>query len=114
LNSADHALNLAAETVAASNAESGSADGKIMEPAGSKALLTLGMHRSGTSSIAGAMVRLGGALNLLPPADDNPKGFWESSVLMSLNDQILAAGRSHWDDWREFDPTALTRPPRSR
>jgi hypothetical protein len=36
-DSADHALNLAAEIVAASNAESGSADGKIMEPAGSKA-----------------------------------------------------------------------------
>jgi len=48
-----------------------------MERAGSKALLILGMHRSGTSSLAGAMVRLGGAapLNLLPPADDNPKGF---------------------------------------
>jgi hypothetical protein len=67
------------------------------------------MHRSGTSSIAGAMVRLGGAapLNLLPPADDNPKGFWESSVLMSLNDQILAAGGSHWEDWREFDPARI-------
>jgi hypothetical protein len=109
LDSADHALNLAAETVTALNAESGSADGKIMEPAGSKALLVLGMHRSGTSSIAGAMVRLGGAapLNLLPPADDNPKGFWESSVLMALNDQILAAGGSHWEDWREFDPARI-------
>jgi hypothetical protein len=55
------------------------------------------------------MVRLGGAapLNLLPPADDNPKGFWESSVLMTLNDQILAAGGSHWEDWREFDPTRI-------
>jgi hypothetical protein len=55
------------------------------------------------------MVRLGGAapLNLLPPADDNPKGFWESSVLMALNDQILAAGGSHWEDWREFDPTRM-------
>jgi hypothetical protein len=77
-----------------------------MELAGSEALLVLGMHRGGTSSIAGAMVRLGGAapLNLLPPADDNPKGFWESSVLMSLNDQILEAGGNHWEDWRQFDP----------
>ncbi len=80
-----------------------------MERSGSEALLILGMHRSGTSSIAGAMVRLGGAapLNLLPPADDNPKGFFESSVLVTLNDQILAAGGSHWEDWRQFDPARI-------
>ena len=109
LNSAEHALNLAAEAATTSNAGSARADGKIMEPSGSTALLVLGMHRSGTSSMAGAMVRLGGAapLNLLPPADDNPKGFWESSVLMTLNDQILAAGGSHWEDWRQFDPARI-------
>jgi hypothetical protein len=55
------------------------------------------------------MVRVGGAapLNPLPPADDNPKGFFESSVLVTLNDQILAAGGSQWDDWREFDPARV-------
>ena len=50
------------------------------------------MHRSGTSSVAGALVSLGGAapLHLLPPLpDNNEKGFWESSVLMELNDEIL-------------------------
>jgi hypothetical protein len=80
-----------------------------MESSGSEALLVLGMHRSGTSSIAGAMVRLGGVapLNLLPPADDNPKGFFESSVLVTLNDKILAAGGSHWEDWRQFDPARI-------
>jgi hypothetical protein len=80
-----------------------------MERSASKALLVLGMHRSGTSSIAGAMVRLGGAapLNLMPPTDDNPRGYWESTVLMTLNDQILAAGGSHWEDWRQFDPTRI-------
>ncbi len=85
MDSADNELNLATEAATASNAKSGRADDEIMERADSKALLVLGMHRSGTSSIAGAMVRLGGAapLNLLPPADDNPKGFWKSSVLMS-------------------------------
>jgi hypothetical protein len=109
LDSADNELNLATEAATASNADSGRADDEIMERADSKALLVLGMHRSGTSSIAGAMVRLGGAapLNLLPPADDNPKGFWESSVLMTLNDQILAAGGSHWEDWRQFDPARI-------
>jgi hypothetical protein len=55
------------------------------------------------------MVRLGGAapLNLLPPQDDNPRGFWESSVLTALNDQILAAGGSHLEDWRQFDPARI-------
>jgi hypothetical protein len=80
-----------------------------MERSSSKALLVLGMHRSGTSSMAGAMVRLGAAapLNLMPPADDNPTGFWESTVLATLNDQMLAAGGSRWDDWRQFDPTRI-------
>jgi hypothetical protein len=106
LDSADQALNLAAEAAVTSNGESSRADGKIMERSGCKALLVLGMHRSGTSSIAGAMVRLGGAapLNLMPPTQDNPRGYWESIVLMTLNDEILAAGGSHWEDWRQFDP----------
>ncbi len=49
------------------------------------AVLVLGMHRGGTSSVAGAMVRLGGAapLSLKPPQEDNPTGFWESTVLMT-------------------------------
>jgi hypothetical protein len=60
LDPADQALNLAAEAAVTSNEESSRADGKMMERSGSKALLVLGMHRSGTSSIAGAMVLLGG------------------------------------------------------
>ena len=106
LGSADEALNLDAE---AGFMESSCADGKIMEGSGSKALLVLGMHRSGTSSVAGAMVRLGGTapLNLLQPADDNPTGFWESKVLVNLNEEVLAAGGSHWEDWRQFDPTRI-------
>ena len=76
---------------------------------GRAAVLILGMHRSGTSSVAGAMIRLGGAapLNLMPPTEDNPKGYWESTVLMSLNDEILAAAGSRWEDWRQFDPTRI-------
>jgi hypothetical protein len=108
LDGANQAPNLDAEAVT-SNVEFSRADGKTVERAGGTALLVLGMHRSGTSSVAGAMIRLGGAapLNLLPPADDNPTGFWESTVLMELNDEILSAGGSHWEDWRQFDPRRI-------
>ena len=42
------------------------------------AVVVLGMHRSGTSSVAGALVRLGGMapLHLMPPQLDNERGFW--------------------------------------
>jgi O-antigen biosynthesis protein len=82
---------------------------KTVESSTRTAVLVLGMHRSGTSSVAGSLIRLGGAapFNLLPPQEDNPSGFWESSVLVALNDEILAAGGSHWRDWRAFDPTRI-------
>ena len=68
------------------------------------AVVVLGMHRSGTSSVAGALVRLGGSAprHLMAACPDNARGFWESPVLMALNDDILAAGGSVWTDWRRF------------
>jgi hypothetical protein len=88
--------------------------GETVESSTRTAVLVLGMHRSGTSSVAGALIRLGGAAprNLLPPQLDNPKGFWESSVLVTLNDDILAAGGSDWQDWRAFDPARIDPPAR--
>lgn len=69
-------------------------------------LLVLGMHRSGTSALAGTLVRLGGHApsNLLPTPPDNERGVWESRILRDLNDDILASGKSAWNDWRKFDP----------
>lgn len=76
------------------------------------ALVVLGMHRSGTSSVAGALSMLGAAppRTLMEPGEDNPRGFWESQVLMEVNDRFLAAGGSDWRDWRpfSFDAEALT------
>lgn len=68
-------------------------------------VVVLGMHRSGTSSAAGALVRLGAAApqHLMVANADNEKGFWESTVIVDLNDAILAAGGSDWKDWRKFD-----------
>jgi hypothetical protein len=68
-------------------------------------VVVLGMHRSGTSSAAGTLVRLGAAApkHLMAPTADNERGYWESQVVMDLNDAILAAGGSDWKDWRKFD-----------
>jgi hypothetical protein len=72
-------------------------------------VVVLGMHRSGTSSAAGALVRLGAAAprHLLAPNADNERGFWESPVIVGLNNAILAAGGSDWKDWRKFDPNKI-------
>lgn len=67
-----------------------------------QALIVLGMHRSGTSAVAGALAKLGAAApaNLMPEHPDNPKGYWESAPLARLNDRILEAAESSWHDWR--------------
>jgi hypothetical protein len=59
-----------------------------------------GMHRSGTSAMARALSLCGGRLpqRLVPPAPDNPEGYWEPADMVALNDEILAAAGSRWDD----------------
>ncbi|MBB5047029.1 hypothetical protein HNR60_001781 [Rhodopseudomonas rhenobacensis] len=71
-----------------------------------QAILVLGMHRSGTSALAGAINALGaaGPKHLMPANHANPKGYWESSLLAAANDAMLAAAGSSWDDCRRFDP----------
>lgn len=60
----------------------------------------LGMHRSGTSAAAGALVRLGGRGpdDELPPQADNPRGFAESASIVALNDRLLNKIGRTWDD----------------
>jgi hypothetical protein len=72
-------------------------------------VVVLGMHRSGTSSAAGALVHLGAAApqHLMAPSADNERGFWESPVILDLNDAVLAAGGSNWKDWRKFNPAKI-------
>lgn len=80
------------------------------------ALVVLGMHRSGTSSVAGALTLLGAAppTTLMAPAADNPRGFWESSVVMALNDALLAEAGTTWSDWRKVEPPLSSGPVRDR
>lgn len=69
------------------------------------ALLILGMHRSGTSAVAGALVKRGAAppMTLLKSKPDNPLGFFESYPIMAFHDDLLTSAGSHWNDWRAFD-----------
>src|ERR1700688_173777 len=70
-----------------------------------QAVLILGMHRSGTSALAGVISMLGAAGPKTPmvPAADNPRGFFESIALANAHDALLASAGSRWHDWRQFD-----------
>jgi hypothetical protein len=62
-------------------------------------LLVLGMHRSGTSAFTGILSCLGVTLgnNLMDPAEDNEKGFFENNFLIQINENILKSIDSSWD-----------------
>ncbi|MCF1448601.1 hypothetical protein FS815_17435 [Agrobacterium vitis] len=72
----------------------------------SDVVMVLGMHRTGTSSVAGTLVKLGGGApqHLMPNSAFNERGYFESNVIAQLNDEILASAGTRWDDWREFNP----------
>lgn len=65
------------------------------------AFVVLGMHRSGTSAVAGSLAKLGASppTRLMPAKADNPLGFWESEKIVEFNDEILCAAGSSWLDW---------------
>ena len=80
-----------------------------------RAVLVLGMHRSGTSALSRVVNLLGAAapVGTMPPGPDNPRGFWGPEAIVRLNDEVLAAGGSSWADWTRFDadrlaPTTVT------
>lgn len=75
-------------------------------PGRRRAILVLGMHRSGTSIITRIVSLLGAALpaTLMPPTPDNETGYWESSRVNRALEDILKAAGSSWRDWRRFDP----------
>ncbi len=70
--------------------------------AGSTAVIVLGMHRSGTSALAGLLHHLGVALgeHLMPASPDNPRGYWEHSDIVAINQALMAEMGWAWDDIR--------------
>lgn len=76
------------------------------------ALLVLGMHRSGTSALTRVINLLGAELpeRLLPAAAENASGFWESSELVKLHDELLTSAGSCWHDWTALNSAWYTSP----
>ena len=74
-----------------------------------RAVLVLGMHRSGTSALGGVISALGvaGPKTLADPNEWNPRGYFESPRIFTAHDELLAAIGSRWDDWRRLDPGRL-------
>jgi hypothetical protein len=80
-------------------------------PLSTRAVLILGMHRSGTSAFARSMQALGVYLgtNFLDTKPDNPTGYWEDRNICALNERLLGVFGLEWTDvslinqanWRE-------------
>ncbi len=74
----------------------------------SRAVCVTGMHRSGTSFVAGALrflgVSLGDPARMLKPGPDNPLGYFEVAALMQLDDEVLAHCGGAWDQPPVLDP----------
>ena len=68
----------------------------------------LGMHRSGTSLVAGVVRQLGVDLGpdeeFLPPDSNNKSGYFELKELVYLNNDILAYYGGTWDQVPELPP----------
>ena len=76
-------------------------------------LFVLGMHRSGTSAITGAL-RLCGAwvgeeTELTDANAENPLGFWERRDMRDLCDRMLHSAGADWWKIADFDPKAIPR-----
>jgi hypothetical protein len=76
-----------------------------------KAILVLGVHRSGTSAFTRVLGLCGATLptRLLDAIPgDNDKGFWEPSRINSIHEELLRSLESSWDDISDFPQTWFT------
>jgi len=79
-----------------------------------KAVVILGMHRSGTSAVARCLessgVYLGPPAAMIGPSVDNPKGFFELTSIVAMHEQLLAALDRGWDSSVAMPPEWWTLP----
>ena len=64
-----------------------------------RAVVILGMHRSGTSAVSRFINMLGFDLgeHLMAPRKDNPKGFWENEEVVRHNEELMSSTSVRWD-----------------
>jgi hypothetical protein len=87
--------------------------GKSTEVRGARTcVFVLGMHRSGTSALAGLLTRLGckAPVHQMAASRANPKGFFESTDIRDFNDELLESAGSCWDDFSHFPEAWLESP----
>ncbi len=75
----------------------------------------IGMHRSGTSSLAGVLSRLGVMMgenrHMRPkPSEQNPRGFYENVRFRKLNDRVLAEVGYDVEAWKPEVPEVQAAP----
>ncbi len=77
----------------------------------SRAVVVLGMHRSGTSAVARGLAALGVYLgnDLLDAHPENPTGYWEDRGIVERNERILKTLVLRWDDVRPIAPAEFER-----
>ena len=78
---------------------------------GKAALIVLGMHRSGTSALAGALGLCGAWLGedqeLTGSNPENPTGFWERRDVRAVCDRLLHAAGADWWKVASFEPAGV-------
>lgn len=87
----------------------------IEKSAPSRVVVVLGMHRSGTSALAGTLSQIGlspGSEAELMPAtvDANPKGYFEHVSVVRAHDRLLGAFGMEWSDPRPLPDGWLRHP----
>ena len=74
-------------------------------------IVVLGTHRSGTSAFVRLINMMGASIGpahlIGEPAPDNEKGFWERSDVRDLNDALLSAQDSSWQNIYGFDTNRI-------
>jgi hypothetical protein len=71
-----------------------------------RAVLVLGMHRSGTSAVAGLLAHCGlqAPRTLIPANRFNANGYFESAVFRDFHDRLLQTAGTRWDAYTRIDP----------
>ena len=72
-----------------------------------KAVIVLGMHRSGTSALSGALNIAGidfasESKHFDADSNVNAKGYWEHAGIVLKNEKLLSMLDSSWDDFRDY------------